>query len=123
MTDFTCFVAGKPRPKGRPRRGRNGHFYTPKATAEWEETVAWSVRAAMGGKQPFVGPIELNLHFVGANPLSDTDNLAKALLDGCNGVLYHDDRQIDVLYAERGVVGEPGVLITLTVLATQAAVS
>ena len=32
----------------------------------------------------------------------DLDNLAKAVLDGMNGVLYDDDSQIDNLIIRRG---------------------
>ena len=43
----------------------------------------------------------------------DLDNLAKAVLDGMNGVLYDDDSQIDNLIIRRGAT-TPGGLVEVT---------
>jgi len=40
----------------------------------------------------------------------DVDNLAKAVLDAMNGIVYPDDRWIDDLHIRREV-GEPGVVV------------
>ncbi len=51
-------------------------------------------------QQPLTAPLALTLHFYkNAEPTSktrygDIDNLEKAVLDACNGILWLDDRQI-----------------------------
>ena len=115
MTTVVFVVPGVPVPKGRARACvRNGHVahYTPEKTARFENLVKM---AAMGATQePFTGPVALTCAFVLPVPASyskkrrdaclngyewpskkpDTDNLLKAVLDGCNGVVWNDDCQV-----------------------------
>lgn len=87
-------VPGEPVAKARPRRGRNGNWYTPPATREYEERVAWHVRAAKHsfGKQP----LSLSAYFyISGNKKGDGDNYLKAVLDGCEkGGLFDDDKAV-----------------------------
>ena len=47
----------------------------------------------------------------------DLDNIAKAVLDAANGVVYEDDCWIDMLVAQRATVsGEPGVGLSVKVI-------
>lgn len=92
-------VPGKPAPKQRPRVGKNGHVYTPRATREYERQVAWAAKAA--GLRPLAGPIEVQAAFCFAGrPTGDLDNYVKALLDGLKGIAYADDSQVVKLAAE-----------------------
>ena len=84
----------KPKPKGRPRFARSGHAFTPKATREYEQLLAWHMRFAVG--KPLGGNLAVLLIFV-TRSRADVDNLAKAVLDAGNGVLFVDDRQIKTL--------------------------
>lgn len=43
----------------------------------------------------------------------DCDNLAKGVLDACNGVLYQDDAQITRLYVEKLYGLEPKMVVTI----------
>lgn len=45
--------------------------------------------------------------------ICDVDNLAKAVLDAANGIVWKDDRWIDMLYVVRDV-GEPCVILEVS---------
>jgi Holliday junction resolvase RusA-like endonuclease len=46
----------------------------------------------------------------------DADNYAKAVLDGCNGVVFLDDAQVVRLTAQKRYAGTPGVEVRVTAL-------
>lgn len=97
-------------PKGRPRFTRSGRPYTPTRTRGYESQIAWYAKMAMGSDPPLTGPIEVTITaafkrlgktgdnikdnefwFIGS---PDIDNLAKAICDAMNNIVYQDDRQI-----------------------------
>lgn len=102
----TFCVDGEPVPKGRPRLGRGGGTYTPARTREYEERVGWAYRQTAPGLV-FEGPVRVwvYVHEGRRSPRlqGDADNYAK-VLDGLNGIAWHDDRQVVELhvYLERG---------------------
>lgn len=128
------FIPGDPVPQGRPRAcliGGRVVMYDPKTSKDWKKIV--SQVASLYCKKPFSGALSLELTFwlrkakscKEADPIKrpDVDNLGKAVMDACNGILYKDDSQIISLsvykrYAcdDGGVLGkiEPGVDVTLT---------
>ena len=101
------FVPGNPVGKGRPRATRNGHMYTPEKTASYESRVVMAGHAAMAGRPPIFGPVDVLMQirvkiapswpkrrqsaalageiFPGSKP--DMDNVVKAIFDGMNGVV------------------------------------
>lgn len=105
-------AVGKGRPRvstiaGRPR------LYTPAKTVKWEEQVAAAARAAMGSQEPSGHPMAVSIQIRCQIPQSwskqrqtaarlghempgkpDLDNVAKAVLDACNGITYRDDKQV-----------------------------
>ena len=94
--EFT--VAGRPQPKQRPRMGRAGRFYTPRATHDYENEVAlWAKAAAVkqGWVTPTV-PVNVGLKFYLSNGKIDLDNVIKILLDGMTGVVIKDDNWLCV---------------------------
>lgn len=118
MITFT--VPGAPQGKGRPRVGKvGGHarMFTPPKTAAYESLVALAAKQAMGDREPMRGPLRCLLHVMCAIPASwakrkrsqaemgallpagkpDLDNIAKAILDGCNGIAWGDDSQVTSL--------------------------
>ena len=122
------FVPGEPVAKGRARAFvRHGHVahYTPEKTARFENLVKLAAQQAMNG-EPISGPVALYCTFVLPVPASysntrraaclngsewptkkpDTDNLVKAIKDGCNGVVWKDDCQVVQLFATK-VYGQP----------------
>ena len=105
----------QPTPKGRPRfavtRGGRPRTYTPDATRAYETKIYAAARAAMIRAQATVTdePVGVELVFRltgGRRP--DVDNLAKAVLDALNGVVFRDDRQIERLTVERHVRCQTG---------------
>jgi Holliday junction resolvase RusA-like endonuclease len=115
-------IPGEPRGKGRPRFGRSragfAVAYTDNATAAYENLVKLAARQA--GVTPIDGPlfVQVNAYFSvpqswskkrraaaleGAEAPSrfDVDNIAKAVLDGLNGVAFADDKQIVTLLASK----------------------
>ncbi len=94
-------VAGNPVAKERPRAARNGHFYTPAATKEYEERVAWTVRAS--GQSFPTEDVRVALGFYcKGRKRPDLDNLVKAALDGAEkGGLFGNDKQVVQVLATR----------------------
>lgn len=108
---ITFVVEGPPVAKGRARittRGGQPRAYTPSKTVAYETRVrAWAA-ANMFGHPPVTGPLRVQIDAVfpllksgpkaerGAPPTSrpDADNVAKAVLDAINGVVYVDDAQV-----------------------------
>lgn len=127
-------VKGIPVAKGRPRATKSGVIYTPKKTADWERLVKASVSSHLG---TFCseGPLAVSLTFHMPMPKSlhktvrdcvrlgqgtayhsvrpDADNLAKAILDACNGLLWKDDAQVAELSVRKVYGVEPGVEISV----------
>lgn len=118
-------VMGDPVGKGRPKFARRGDYvntYTPKKTAMYETRVQVAARQAMGAQLPHTGAMAVWLSLDIAIPLSwskkkqqqalafeiyptskpDVDNVLKAILDACNGIVWVDDKQvIDVIIHKR----------------------
>lgn len=104
--EVSFFLAVKPLPKQRARHSSRGgvtRTYTPKATARHEADIQDAATVAMRGRAPFSFPVELEVTFVfagdpGAWPTArhdgDLDNLAKAVFDGMNRVVFVDDRLV-----------------------------
>lgn len=127
-------IPGVPQGKGRARLGKvNGHarMFTPAKTVAYEGLIALAAKQAMAGRAPLPGPVSVRLRCVFPVPASwskkrraealgglirptgkpDTDNVVKAVGDGCNGVVWVDDSAI-VEVAAIKVYGEtPGVWV------------
>lgn len=100
MERLEFFTEGTPVAKARPRVTRSGTF-TPATTLAWENCIAISARIEMRAEPIMEGRLCLIAMFYGARANADLDNLTKAVMDALNGVVYKDDKQIDVLHAER----------------------
>ena len=108
-----------PRPRVVTQRGQS-HGYIPTAAAR----ACWEIRLAaahaLGGRQPFAGPVRLTVTAYVRQPASipkrdrltalpmkrpDVDNFAKTVLDGLS-VLWRDDAQVtDLNMRKRYAVG------------------
>ncbi len=113
MIDF--FVHGKPFPDQRPRVARNGGIIPNQNVIEWKELVERVGLRYMTVMAPLLEPVELKLVFHMPIPESwsrkrrddaagtahakkpDVDNLAKAVMDALNGVVWQDDAQVTSL--------------------------
>ena len=130
------FVPGTPVGKGRPRAARRGAgvvMFTPEKTAGYEALVAATAGNAMRAHQLLDGPLEAVLEMRFPVPASwskakraralagvewhtskpDADNVAKAVLDACNGVVFRDDSQIVMLTATKEFSETPGVRVVI----------
>ena len=108
-------VPGRPRGKERPRVGRNGKFYTPRTTREYEETVAWFAKAAYKG-EPTKDPVRLDMTIRSSKSKADTSNILKSIEDGMNGIVYVDDKQIKEIHISRTEGDGEGVDVTVSLL-------
>jgi len=122
----SLIVHGPPRGKGRPRFTRTGRVFTDAKTAEYEGRVKRAGIDAMAGREPLLEPCWVKVtaylpvakslpkkerarRFSGERrpcQLPDLDNIAKAVLDGLNGVVFLDDRQVCAIASQK-FYGEP----------------
>lgn len=121
ITAFAFAVAGDPQPQPRPTAKRVGRYVrmisTPSQSkcAPFKEAVTFEAKKALFdlGIAPFAGPIFVELDCVWERTEkdkkskkldpqkrlwkgvgADADNVAKAVLDACNGICWLDDSQI-----------------------------
>lgn len=136
MTIIHFTVPGEPQGKGRARIGRVGahaRMFTPAKTVAYEGLVALAGKQAMGSASPLIGPLWLSIRAVHTVPASwpkkrrqealngfvqptvkpDIDNIAKAVADGGNGVLWVDDKQIVSLSVSKMYGPAPEVVVTV----------
>ena len=140
MTVLRFHVLGKPVGKERPRAVRTAsgrvRVITAKKTEEYEHFVHLAARSAVEQlelEEPLDGALGLSMQIALEVPESwaperraaalagrerpvvkpDFDNVAKAICDAMNGVVYRDDAQI-VESSVRKIYGPlPGVLVTI----------
>lgn len=113
------------------RVGRGVRHFQDSATRGYEQAVGLAAKAAMGGREPFPGAVAGWLTFSMPIPASwshrkaqdarlgltlpsvapDLDNLCKAILDGLNGVVFLDDKQVVYLEATKRYADRPGVAV------------
>lgn len=89
-------VPGQPIPKKRARGGKRG-YYTPEATRAWELTIAMMARntMTMGGYEMLEGRVGcVAIYYRDDARQPDGDNLHKSLLDGAQGVIFENDKQV-----------------------------
>lgn len=129
MSPIVFEIPGPPRAQQRPRATRRGDHvsvYDAPDSRNAKATVVELARAATLGAEPTADPIECRItaywewprsQWRKRNPRSeavhaagpDADNVAKLILDACNGVVYLDDRQVARLVVEklRATQGSP----------------
>ena len=90
----------KQRPRAYIRAGKVAHYMNADYM-KWKSDVAARLREMYAGP-PFEGPLSLSIiAYYRLAPKGDVDNLAGALMDAANGILWHDDGQILRLCVER----------------------
>ena len=112
---------------------RSGVAYTPTKTRQYEKAVALQVKRQLQGREPIQGPVAVELEFWLPIPRSwskrkqgqardheilpttkpDLDNLTKAVVDACNGLVWMDDSQI-VQETARKTYGDPPRIVLRT---------
>lgn len=127
-------IPGPPVGKGRPRAFRMGNsvrMHTPEKTASYESLVKLAARQAMRDAAPAAFPVALSLVVLHPIPKSwskrkqdaalagtvrpttkpDADNVAKAIADACNGIVWVDDAQVVELSVSKRYGRAPGVMV------------
>jgi Holliday junction resolvase RusA-like endonuclease len=110
-------VDGPPQSQPRPRVTQHG-TYMPQPYKSYKEVVAWSVRVALGPYEPdATGRYRLHLTFhlqpqktTKRMRRQDIEKLAGTIMDALEGILYHNDEQVDSLAVEK-LAGRPRVQI------------
>lgn len=139
---ITFTVPGRPIGKGRPRIGRRGPYttmFTPPETVAYEGLVAHAAQQAMAGRDMLTSAVAVRM-FIGCEvPASwslkkqraalagdvypttkpDTDNVVKAIFDGCNGVAWRDDVQAVDLTLRKRYASTPRVEVWIDALEPQ----
>lgn len=139
LTNVAVHIPGEPQGKGRARVGKiAGHvrMFTPAKTVAYEGLIAHAAAQVMQGSPPWTSPVALHVDIVHGVPPSwsrrkresalrgelvptripDADNVIKAIGDGCNGVIWRDDRQIVRLSVVRRFGERPGVWFTACIV-------
>ena len=136
MMQIMFTVYGEPVAKGRPRFSTRGKFpvaYTPAKTKTYEDEVRLIASKAKGSGSTLEGSVGVFIYITFSVPQSyskrkreaclsgeqkhtkkpDLDNVAKALIDGMNGIIFKDDPQITSLHVTKvyGEVGKVEVLV------------
>ena len=128
----SMFIPGDPVPQPRPRitvRGRHGVAYVPKdhPIHEWRAKVREWMEGSVPPGQAFpMGGVGLRvvMQFSLCRPKSnkarlpisrpDLDNLAKAVLDAGNGVIWGDDSQVTQVVMRKRWCGFVGVWLEIS---------
>ncbi len=135
-------VEGEPKGKGRPRFTRASHAYTPARTREYEDLIALRALQEMRGRHPIPRDVPLHVKIIAifGVPVSwpkkkrlaalqgvlrhtrkpDYDNVAKAVCDALNGIVFEDDCQIVRGYVEKIYGPEPMLKIFIEELKEEA---
>lgn len=117
-------MPGQPVPKARARVTKDGHAFTPAKTKAYSDLVGVLCRVAAWQTGPLDGPVALSVNFIVKPPAKmpsgrtlpttkpDIDNLIKAIMDGMNGIAWHDDAQVVSVSATKAY-GEPVAYVSV----------
>ncbi len=91
-------VATEPLPQPRPRFSR-GRCYQPVRIVEYKKAISQAAKIAMCGREPVTCAVKMTVKLyrkykIISRRFGDFDNLAKAITDACNKIVYADDSQI-----------------------------
>lgn len=109
LISFT--VRGSPVPKQSFVYGR-GHGYPKKNVKEWQEWVAFSAVANYKG-EVLECKLSVQLDFYLKRDIADIDNLAKCVLDGLQGIVFKNDKQIVRMELTKNISDTPGVAVRI----------
>ncbi len=120
-------LEGMPVAKGRPRMTRAGHVYTPARTRNYENQLRVHAIEMMAGNAPLAGAVMLCVRVgvpiptswskrrrkaaiggtVKATTRPDLDNYIKIALDALQGVVFMNDSQVTMLFANKEYAEQP----------------
>lgn len=130
---FWAFIQGKPAPQPRPRgrvvqKGRRHIVVMYSPVTPWRRQVRQSLQNSIQPSWPLTEALAVSLEFHVERPKcapnrpwptvktsGDVDNLAKAVLDAMNGLVFEDDAQVcDLRVMKIYTDKEPGVYVSVT---------
>lgn len=121
MTSVTFTIPGQPRPWERVGRGRRGNAYVPQRTKSYEGLVFRAALSALDRRAPWPKDAwyrcEIAL-YTKDRRIPDTDNVCKAILDGCQGALWANDKRVSAPHPTLVEVcsPEPRAEVTVTIV-------
>ena len=98
MLTLKLTIPIEPLPQPRPRFSY-GRCYQPARIVEYKAEIAKAARLAMKDSEPMTGELSAVIRLYRkykrcSRRFGDFDNLAKAITDACNGIVFTDDSQI-----------------------------
>lgn len=93
--EATFTIPGPPVPAVRMTQKSKHKNPQAKRYLAYKQAVGWAAKAA--GIEPIEGPVIVNIDVYLKDRMKrrwDIDNVAKAVLDGCNKVCFLDDKQV-----------------------------
>ena len=99
-------VDATPIPQERPRFSYKGIPYYSKESQNYRAFISHTAQQTMGDRAPIDVPVAVTIDFFKnldtSHPhFGDADNLAKAVLDAMNKIVYKDDRLVYCLIARK----------------------
>ena len=96
----------EPLPQPRPRFSQRGRVYEPAKISAYKKQIRAAALKAMKDAPPINSAVACTIKLFRkfqntSRRFGDCDNLAKAILDACNGVIWTDDALITSLTTEK----------------------
>ena len=107
-----------PLPQSRVRFS-GGRCYEERRLTNYKEMLKWCFASKMEGKPPTPAPVAVDIKFfrkykASSRRFGDCDNLAKAVMDACNGIIWADDCQVTRLTAAKYTSQFPRLELEIT---------
>ena len=97
---ISFIVPGRPVPAARMTRKSKFVNHQAQRYLAYKGQVGYIARSRC--RKPIEGPVGVEIHaYVFGGRPGDSDNIAKAILDGCNNICWNDDRQVVELHVFR----------------------
>lgn len=95
---ITAAIIPVPLARTKINTANKGRF-TSSRSQQFKRDLGFIARSAMSGRKIFTGALKLTINLyrndkTTAKRYGDADNHAKAILDACNGIVWHDDAQV-----------------------------
>lgn len=93
-----------------------GHSHMKPRAREWQNIVSGTARIFYR-EDPLEMPLSVEMEFYVQKDRADLDNLCKAVLDGLQGVIFKNDKQVKRLLLTKSVSKIPCVIVRIKEIA------